>query len=595
MISPKVRRIYEQVNEYRQRQISNRNFLIFAAVIVGIAGGLAASLLKSLSHEISSFLQDDLQWRYKYFLYLFFPLIGILLSITYVKRFIRKSSFETGLTQILFSISRKSSKMDVHNIYSQIITSALTVGFGGSTGLEAPIAASGSAIGSNAGKLFGLKYREVTLLLACGAAAGIAGAFNSPVAGIIFAIEVLLPEFTIPAFIPLLISAATASVVARLFYKEQLFFLITEGWKFEALPFYVIAALLIGLFSIYFTRISFYIKGKFKKIKNDYSRALAGGLILGALIFIFPSLYGEGYITIKALLAGNHHTLLRNSLFSDYSNIPAFLLIFGLFTIFAKSVATLITLAAGGNGGIFGPSLIMGGLSGFVFSESVNQSGLIHLSTPNFIVAGMAAALSGIMHAPLTGIFLIAEITGGYELMTPLMIVSAISYFVARRSQKHSIYTKVLAEKGELLSHEDKDSTVLQMMKLKYLIDSNFVTLKPFEAPEDRKHEIIHSKRNIFPVLDEDGKLLGIVYSEQLFDELLNGKTNNAIKDIMQQPPDVLLSTDSMQKVMKKMDKDDVWTLPVVSKENKYLGFVSKSTVFSKYRSLLIRQATYLE
>ncbi|WP_207425760.1 chloride channel protein [Pedobacter sp. SYSU D00535] len=594
MIYEKLKEIYAQVNNFRLRQISNRDFLIVAAVVVGIAGGLAASLLKSLSHNIADFLQNDFQWKYKYFLYLFFPLAGILLSVTYVKRFIRKSKFETGLTQILFSISRKSSRIDVHNIYSQIITSALTVGFGGSTGLEAPIVTSGSAIGSNVGRLFGLQYREVTLLLACGAASGIAGAFNSPVAGIVFAIEVLLPEFSIPAFIPLLISAATASVVARLFYKEQLFFLVTEGWEFAAIPFYVLMALLIGLFAIYVTRLSFFIKDRFKKIKNDYTRAIVGGLLLGGLIFIFPSLYGEGYITIEQLLAGQHSVLASNSLFSEYDTLPVFIIFFGLFTIFAKSFATLITLAAGGNGGVFGPSLIMGGLGGFVFAHSINQTGMITLNTSNFIVAGMAAALSSIMHAPLTGIFLIAEITGGYELMTPLMIVSAIAYFVSRKNLKYSMYTKVLAEKGELLSHEDKDSTILQMMKLKYLIDKDFVPLKPEESPLARRNEIIHSKRNVFPVLDEDGKLLGLAYSEQLFDELLDKKGERRIKDLMQAPPNILLLSDSMKVVMKKMEKDEVWILPVVNAENKYLGFVSKTRIFNKYRSLLLRQAGYL-
>lgn len=595
MISQQIKDLHTRLNDYRHRQISNRNFLIIAAVFVGVIGGLAASLLKSLSHHISAFLQTDLEWRYKYFLYLFFPLMGILLSVTYVKRFIRSGKFETGLTQILFSISRKSSKIDFHNIYSQIITSALTVGFGGSVGLEAPIVASGAAIGSNSGRFFGLQYREITLLLACGAAAGIAGAFNSPIAGIVFAIEVLLPEFSIPAFIPLLISAATASVVARLFYKEQLFFLVTEGWNFNALPFYVIMALIIGLFSIYFTKLSFYIKGKFKKIKNDYYRAVSGGLILGALIFIFPALYGEGYITIKQLLAGDYLTILNNSIFSDYSFIPASILIFTLLTVLAKSLATLITLAAGGNGGVFGPSLIMGGLMGFVFAQFVNQTELLPLNTANFIVAGMAAALSGIMHAPLTGIFLIAEITGGYELMTPLMIVSAISYFISRRSQKYSIYTKVLAEKGELLSHEDKDSTVLQMMKLKYLIDKDFITLNPEESPNEKRSDIIRSKRNIFPVVNDEGFLLGIVYSDQLFDALFETENNILIKDIMQLPPYVVSIKTSMKDVMKKMDKDDIWILPIITADKKYMGFVSKSTIFNKYRSLLIRQAAYLE
>ncbi|MGV3706011.1 MAG: chloride channel protein [Arcticibacter sp.] len=587
--------LVQNLNRYRKQHVSNRNFLIIAAVIVGIIAGLAASVLKLLTHHIEVFLQDELQWKYKIYLYLGFPLLGMLLSTIYVKRFIVKRKFETGLTQILYSISRKSSKMDFHNIYSQIITSALTVGFGGSTGLEAPIATSGASIGSNIGRVLGLNYREVTLLLACGSAAAIAGAFNSPLAGIVFAIEILLPEFSIPVFIPLLIASATASVVARLFYQEQLFLFISEGWEFKGLAFYVLLAILLGLFSIFFTKLTYWVKGKFKKIENVYSRAIVGGLILGLLIFIFPTLYGEGYISIKQLLVGNYNILLRNSIFSQYTDVPAILIFFTLFALFAKAFATLVTLSAGGNGGVFGPSIILGGLAGFLFSYGINQTGLIQLNISNFIVAGMAAALSGIMHAPLTGIFLIAEITGGYVLMVPLMIVSAISYFISKASLKHSIYTKALAEKGELLSHEDKDGIVLRMMKLKYLIEKGFVELHPDETPQQRSADILQSKRNIFPVVDKNRKFLGLIYSGALFDLLVNKKDDVRISELYEQAPAVVYSTESMQAVMEKMDKQDVWILPVVNAEGEYLGFISKSAVFNKYRSLLVRQAAYLD
>lgn len=586
--------ILQRINSYRKQHLSNRNFLIIAAVIVGVVAGLAASILKLLTHHIEVFLQDELRWEYKIYLYLGFPMIGILLSTLYVKRFIVKSHFETGLTQILYSISRKSSKMDFHNIYSQIITSALTVGFGGSTGLEAPIATSGASIGSNIGRVLGLNYREVTLLLACGSAAAIAGAFNSPLAGIVFAIEILLPEFSIPVFIPLLMASATASVVARLFYQEQLFLFISEGWEFQGLPFYVLLAVLLGLFSILFTKLTYWVKSAFKKIKNVYYRAIIGGVILGLLILVFPTLYGEGYISIKQLLAGNYDILLKNSFFSEFTDIPAVLLFFTFFALFAKAFATLVTLSAGGNGGVFGPSIILGGLAGFLFSYGINQTGLIHLNVSNFIVAGMAAALSGIMHAPLTGIFLIAEITGGYVLMVPLMIVSAISYFISKASQKYSIYTKALAEKGELLSHEDKDRIVLQMMKLKYLIEKGFVELQPEQTPQERSNDILKSRRNIFPVVDKNRKFLGVIYSGTLFELLVNKKGDIPIKDLYQQAPAVVYSTESMQAVMQKMDKQDVWILPVINTDGEYLGFISKSSVFNKYRSLLVRQAAYL-
>ncbi len=334
----------DQLNQYRQSKISNKNFLVIAAILVGVLAGLAASLLKGITHKIEHFLQTDLTWQYKYYLYLLFPGIGILLSVIYVRRFIRKGKFETGLTPLLYSISKKSSKVEAHNSYSQIITSAITVGFGGSTGLEAPIATSGASIGSTLGRFLGLNYRETTLLLACGAASGIASAFNSPIAGIVFAIEILLPEFTIPAFIPLLLSAATAAVVARLFYNEQLFYLVTEGWQMQALGFYILLAILVGLYSIYFAKVNKVVKGAFYKISNPYQKIVFGGITLGLLVFLFPTLYGEGYITINNLLKGDDLAVIRNSIFAEYSHFPGVVILFSLVTVMLKSVATLVTL-----------------------------------------------------------------------------------------------------------------------------------------------------------------------------------------------------------------------------------------------------------
>src|SRR5690606_21118180 len=510
------------------QKISNRNFLLILAVVVGIIGGLAAALLKGLTHSIAASLQDDVQWQYKYYLYLFFPLIGLLLSVLYVRRFIRKGTFDHGLTPIIYAISRKSSRIQPHNIYSQIITSALTVGFGGSSGLEAPIAYSGSAIGANAGRFFGLNYREVTMLLACGAAAGIAGAFNSPVAGMIFAIEILLPEFSIPAFIPLLMAAATASVTSRLVYSEPLFHLVTDDWAVQALFFYLLLATIVGVFSIYFAKANGWVTSLVNGIRNADQKAFAGGLSLGLLIFLVPALYGEDYLTIQRILDGRTDALLANSLFADYEHIGIVVLAYTLLTVFAKSFASLITITCGGNGGTFGPSLVMGGLLGFAFAYGINLTGLIELNIPNFVVAGMAAALAGVTHAPLTAIFLIAEITGGYALMVPLMLVTALSYLINRTALKYSIYTKGLAEQGDLLTHEDKDRTVLSMMKLRYVLERNFTVLRPDERPADRRHDIIHTKRNIFPVVDMEGKLLGIIYSERLFEILLGESPEKA-------------------------------------------------------------------
>lgn len=587
----------DQINKWRMQRISNRNFLIGLSFIVGIVGGLAAAVLKGMTHSIASFLQDDVEWYFKYSFYLIFPLFGILFSVLYVRKALKGKKFEHGITPIIYSISRQSSQIEPHNIHSQIVTSALTVGFGGSSGLEAPIAYSGAAIGSNVARFFGLSYKEVTMLLACGAAAGISGAFNSPVAGMVFAIEILLPEFSIPILIPLLLSSAMAAVISKALYSEPLFHTSTTGWEFNALFFYFVLAILVGLYSIYFSTLSQYVKRWFKSIKNPYHKVWVSGISLGCLIFIFPALYGEGYITVQQILDGQFNSIVKNSLFSEYRHIGWVVLSFSIVTLFAKSFASLITVNSGGNGGVFGPSLVMGGLLGFVFAYSVNMTGLVVLHVPNFVMAGMAGALSGIMHAPLTSVFLIAEITGGYTLMVPLMLVTSIAYFINRSVMKYSIYTQPLAESGDLLSYEDKDRTVLVMMKLRYLVEENFVVLKPDETPVSRQSDIIHSKRNIFPVVNDKGMLLGIVYSGRLFSMLLgeeDGKTMT-FDQLVQQPIDVVGVNDNMDEVMWKMNRDDVWILPVLDVDGKYLGFISKAAVFNKYRALLMRQSNYLE
>lgn len=587
----------EQLNKWRMQRVSNRNFIIILAFLVGIVGGVAASLLKGMTHSIASFLQDDIDWQYKYSLYLIFPLIGILLSVLYLRKFLRGKKFEHGITPIIYAISRKSSRIESHNVYSQIITSALTVGFGGSSGLEAPIAHSGAAIGSNIGRFFGLSYKEVTMLLACGASAGISGAFNSPLAGMIFSIEILLTEFSIPVLIPLLIASALAAVVSKILYDEPLFYTSVTDWDVNALLFYILLATIVGIYTIYFSKLSQAVKTWFSKINNPYMRVWVSGVSLGVLIFIFPALYGEGYLTIQQILDGHFNAIVKNSLFSDFRDIGWVIVCYTTLTLFAKSLAALVTVNSGGNGGVFGPSLVMGGLLGFAFAYGINLTGVIELNVPNFVMAGMAGALSGIMHAPLTGVFLIAEVTGSYVLMVPLMIVTSISYLINRNGMKHSIYTKGLAESGDLISYEDKDRSVLSMMKLRYVIETNFVVLRPDETPNVRKTEIIHSKRNIFPIVESDGKFLGIIYSERLFSILLGEEegSNRNFATLAQKPNDIIRVDENMDVVMKKMNREDVWILPVIDKNGNYLGFISKSAVFNKYRALLMRQGSYLE
>ncbi len=593
-IYDKAIRYIEKINQWRKLRISNSNFLIIAAAVVGIFGGVTSSLLKEMTHSVASFLQKDFHWEYKYYLYLVFPLIGILLTVLYVRTFIRRSKFQHGIAPILYNISHNSSKIDLHNVYSQVISSALTVGLGGSAGLEAPAVASGSAIGSNIGLFFGLNYRETSLLLACGAAAGIAGAFNSPVAGMIFAMEVIMPEFSIPAFIPLLIASAFSSVISQLIYHEPLFIFVTKGdWVLKSFWYYPVFGIIVGIYSVYFSKLNTYLSGRFTKIKNRYNRVLLGGIALGIMIALLPALYGEGYITIQELLDGHYHSLVGNSFFSKYQDISWVVLSFAALTIIGKTLASIITLGSGGNGGMFGPSMVVGGLIGFVFAYGLNLTGMTDINVTNFIIAGMAASLSGVMHAPLTGIFLAAEITGGYALMVPLMIVSAISYFINKGSLKYSIYTLTLAQQGNLIAAENKEHVVLRRIKLKYLIEKDFVILRPDDTPRSRSFDIVHTTKNIFPVVAADGELKGLIFSDRLLELLLSANAEDQLrpmKDIAQPPDRVITVNTPMYEVMRIMDSLDFRVLPVVDAGNKYLGFVTKNGIFNKYRHILKRQ-----
>jgi CIC family chloride channel protein len=588
----------ESINQWRKRRISNSTFIILAASVVGIMGGIASSVLKELTHYVASFLINDFHWKYKFYLYFFFPLIGILLTVLYIRTFIRRSKFQHGITAIIYNISHHSSKLDFHNIYSQVITSALTVGLGGSAGLEAPAVASGAAIGSNIGRFFGLSYRETTLLLACGAAAGISGAFNSPVAGMIFAIEVIMPEFSIPAVIPLLIASAFSSVISQMIYKEPLFVLVSRsGWVVEAFWYYIALGIITGIYSVYFSRLNFQMGNFFGKIKNSYNKVFIGGITLGIMIFLMPALYGEGYITIQKLLNGDFTSLLSNSIFSEYQNLSWALLIFAVFTLIGKTFASVITMGSGGNGGMFGPSVVVGGLLGFSFSFGLNLTGIVHLNVTNFIIAGMAASISGVMHAPLTGIFLAAEITGGYVMMVPLMIVSALAYFINKGILKYSIYTLGLAAKGNLVTQENKEHGILRRIKLKYLIEKDFVILRPDDTPESRSADIVHTSRNVFPVVNKDGILTGVLFSDHLLELLVSKNPEDKIrpiKDIAQPPDRVVNINASMSEVMRIMDSKDTRILPVTDTNNLYLGFVTKNGIFNKYRHILMRQGNLL-
>ncbi|MDP4190470.1 MAG: chloride channel protein [Bacteroidota bacterium] len=584
-------RNYYNFIQFIRKNVSNRQFLILSSILVGLSAGIAAVLLKTFTHHIQSILTHDFHFKYKDYFYLIFPAIGIVLTVTYIKLFL-KGKFGRGASHILLYISRKSSLMERVTMYSHIITSALTIGFGGSAGLEAPIVVTGAAIGSNFGRINMVSYKDRTLLLACGSAAGIAAVFNAPIAGVMFALEVLISEATISAFIPLIIAAATGALCSRVILQEKilLFFSLRHPFNYLNVPYYIALGILSGLVSLYYARMYNKVENLFKPLEQrNYLKSITGGLILAILVFIFPPLFGEGYESIKFLANGKIDKLLENSVFSQFSYNQNFIIAFTGAIALVKVIATSVTLGGGGNGGSFAPSLFVGAFLGYFFSSFLNSFDIItYLPQENFTLVGMAGILSGVMYAPLTGIFLIAEITGGYELMIPLMIVSATSYIIVKHFEPYSMDTKELAQKGYLL-RGNRDKTILTLLNVKEIIEKDFVCVQSDATIMQLTEIIAHSKRNLFPVLDKNGSLLGIIVLEnirELLFELENYKDMPAI-DLMNRPQAVIDLEEEMNIVMKKFDETGAWNLPVV-KDNKYIGFVSKSSIFSKYRSQLL-------
>jgi CIC family chloride channel protein len=560
--------------------------LVLASILVGIISALAAIVLKTFVHLMQRIPEYFLLKPGEHIWYQLLPVIGILLTVLVVRVFF-KGKLEKGLGSILFSIVRRSGRVDRNKMYSHIITSGITVGFGGSAGLEAPIVITGSAIGSNIASHLGFGDKERVLLLACGAASGIAAVFNCPIAGVIFAIEVLLTDITIPLFIPLLISTATSIIVSKLLYRGQLFYLITNDWYYHAIPFYVILGLICGLVSVYMTRVSLFIEDKMETKKENYFKALLGGLLLCGLIFLFPPLFGEGYTTVTSLLNGSFHDVLNNGAFSAFRDNPWVLLLIVLMIVVIKPIATALTLGSGGNGGIFAPSLFTGAMAGFGFAFLVNLTGISTLHINNFVAVGMAGILAGVVHAPLTAIFLIAEITGGYVLFVPLMIVSAISYFISRYFEPYSIYTKKLAQNGHLFTG-DKDTNVLRQILLDDLIEIEFIPLLITDPFSKLIEAFTKSNRNIFPVVDGENNFKGIIQLDNIKELLFQPElhANLTIGDIVTRDVLSIDSSENMDMVMTKLENSNLWNIPV-TKKGKYIGFVSRSNVLSFYRRIL--------
>ena len=577
---------------WRIKHINNKNFVLILSGIIGVIAGLAAVVLKESVHFIQTALTANFEYDFANYLYLAFPLTGILLTVL-LARYVLKEKLGHGITDILYTISKNSSIIKRSKMYSRMLTSAITVGFGGSVGLEAPIVVTGSAIGSNVGQLMHLNYKKRTLLIGCGAAGAISAIFNSPIAGVIFSIEVILAEVTIAAFIPLLIASVAGSLISLVLLGDDILFSFQLKDPFVAsdAPYYALLGLVCGLVSCYFTRTMFRVEGLIGQVKSVTFRAVIGGLGLGLIIFIFPPIYGEGYNTIKAMLAGQDEVLLSNSLFFTETEDVRLLILFLLGVMLLKPVATALTLGAGGSGGVFAPSLFLGGVTGFAFARLVNYLGIAGTISPaNFALVGMCGLMSGVLHAPLTAIFLIAEITSGYTLFVPLMLVSALAYTTSSYFERYSLYTKNLIEKGDLIQH-DKDRQVLSLIHLEKIVETDLLTIHPRATVEDLVELVQISKRNIFPVVNEEGVMKGIITLDDIRDVMFDEEARNRIiiKTIMRQPPSQVSSMESMQSVMNKFEKTGAWNLPVID-DGKYVGFVSKSRIFNAYRQKLIRQ-----
>ncbi|MBX2970265.1 MAG: chloride channel protein [Cyclobacteriaceae bacterium] len=577
-----------------QQRLSERQFFILSSVLVGLTAGLAAVLLKSLVHLIYEFVTHDYELPFQFWLYLFLPFIGLLITVLYAQRF-HKGTLEKGTSHVLYSITRKSSLMAPFHMVAHLITSAITIGFGGSSGLEAPIATTGSAIGSNYARTYHLNYRQRTLLLSCGAAAGIAAAFNAPIAGVLFAIEILLLDISATAFIPLIIASAVGALCSNIILQDGILlsFKTQIPFNFYNVPYYVLMGIFAGLLATYHSRTFMKMDAWFAKRKSPYTKVIIGGGILAVLILLFPPLFGEGYTSVLALSQNNAQGLLNTSILKEFITNEWLVLLFLGGIMLTKTFAVSATISSGGNGGNFAPSLMTGAFLGFFFSRFVNLTGFGKLPESNFTLVAMAGVMSGVMHAPLTAIFLIAEVTGGYGLMIPLMIVASISYTVSRFIEPESIESKKLAQKGAVIIH-DRDKKILSDISLSKLIETNFQPVVETARLRDLITVIEKTTRNIFPVITEEGKLTGVIELNSIRDIMFNTELYDQVvmKELMRKPPAVIEEGESMDEVMKKFDLTDSWNLPV-TRQGKYLGFISKSTIFNKYRSELIEKSVH--
>lgn len=583
-------RFFRKLFSKQFNEIDQSRLIYLLSLAVGLFSSLAAAVLKNSIHYTRRILTEGITPESGSYLYLIYPVLGILLTVMFV-RYIVRDNIEHGVSRVLHAISRKKSRISSHNNWTSLLATTVTIGFGGSVGAEAPIVLTGSSIGSTIGRYFGLNYRYVTLLIGCGAAGAVSGIFKAPIAGIVFTLEVLLLDLTMSSIVPLLISSVTAATVAYFLMGDNvlLSFTITGAFNIRNIPWYLLLGGITGLVSVYFARLTLFLEARYKEIHNIYIRLLAGGLVLGILVFLFPAFYGEGYDAIMALLEGESESLFRSSLFSKLGSGYLVFSLFFICLILLKVVASSSTTGAGGVGGIFAPTLFLGGVTGFLTASLLNKFALLDLPDNRFVLVGMAGTMAAVMHAPLTAIFLIAEITGGYSLLIPLIITSTTAYITIKGFERHSIYHVQLAEKGELITH-DKDKAVLTMMDWKKEIERDLITVRSSDTLGELVKTISRSPRNIFPVIDEYNILQGVVHLDDVREIMFNSDLYKTVKvkDMMTIPPTYLDIGENVEAVMEAFTKTDAWNLPVLDK-GYYVGFVSKSRIFGAYRDLLVQ------
>ena len=574
------------------RRLSNRQMMMLLAVVVGALAGIGTYLFEILLYGIKTGLTNWFPVDSAHFLFLIYPAVGIILATLFVKYIVRDNISE-GVTRVLYAMSSRNSRIAAHNCWTSVVGGATTIGFGGSVGPEAPIVLTGAAIGSNVGRLVRLNYKHTTLLLCCGAGAALAAIFKAPITGVVFVLEILMLDITAASVIPLLIASITATTMAFVLRGFDPILAVTlapeDAFELWQIPLFIFLGILCGLMAWYFTSMNSRVGGLFKRIDKQWKRWLLGGSILGILIFIFPPLYGEGYEGFTALMHGNTLSLFDNSFFYRFRDIDWVVILFIIATMFFKVIAMASTNAAGGVGGTFAPSLFVGAFTGATLALLCNMLFHWEVSVVSFTLVGMAGVMSGVMKAPLTSIFLIAELSNGYGLFIPLMITACISFAVDYYLDPDSIYTKQLRQKGELLTH-DKDQSVFVFLKLDELMETDFLRIKENMTLGDIVHIISTARRNIFPVIDNFGRLLGVVQLDDLREDMFKPeKYGRPISDYMIAPPDRILEHESILSVMEKFEDKHTWMLPVVDTRNRYLGFISKSRILNAYREQLVK------